>query len=144
MTLDIQTIQDEIIHEFSQLPDWFAKYEYLINLGKSLNTLDESLKTEKNTLPGCQSTVWITATLQNNTIHYEADSDSLIVKGMLSLLLNVFNNQTPETIKNADLYFIESTGLDSHLSPSRVNGLFSIINHIKSTAEKMTIEKKMQ
>ncbi len=139
MTSNIQKIQDEIIHELSQLSDWFAKYEYLINQGKSLNTLDESLKTDENTIPGCQSTVWITATLQNNKIHYKTDSDSLIVKGMLSLLLKVFNNQPPETIKNADLYFIESTGLDSHLSPSRVNGLFSIVNHMRSTAEKMNL-----
>ena len=135
MTSNIQTIQDEIIDEFRQLPDWFAKYEYLIKLGKSLKTLDESLKTEENLLPSCQSTVWITAQLQDNKIHYEADSDSLLVKGILCLILKVFNDQTPETIKHTDLFFIESTGLDSHLSPSRVNGLFSIIDHMKSTAD---------
>jgi cysteine desulfuration protein SufE len=135
MTSNIQAIQDEIIDEFRQLPDWFAKYEYLIKLGKSLKTLDESLKTEENLLPSCQSTVWITAQSQDNRIHYGADSDSLLVKGMLYLILKVFNDQTPETIKNTDLYFIESTGLDSHLSPSRVNGLFSIIDHMKSSAD---------
>lgn len=136
MTTTTQRIQDEIIDELSQLPDWFAKYEYLINLGKTLKPLDESVKTEKNTLPGCQSTVWITAQRRDDMIHYEADSDSLIMKGMLCLVLNVFNDQTPEAINNTDLYFIEKTGLDSHLSPSRINGLFSIVNHMKSMADK--------
>ena len=135
MSKKINTIQDEIIDEFSTLNDWFDKYEYLINRGKSLEPADEKLKSEENSISGCQSQVWIKAEMRDERIHYLADSDSLITKGMISLLLRVLNNQFPEDIVNSDLYFIDKIGLNSNLSPARVNGLISIVKQIKSSAE---------
>ena len=135
MSKKINTIQDEIIDEFSTLNDWFDKYEYLINRGKSLEPADEKLKSEENSISGCQSQVWIKAEMRDERIHYLADSDSLITKGMISLLLRVLNNQFPEDIVNSDLYFIDKIGLNSNLSPARVNGLMSIVKQIKSSAE---------
>jgi cysteine desulfuration protein SufE len=131
----INNIQDEIIQEFSQLDDWLDKYEYLINLGKNLKSQDEKLKSEENSISGCQSKVWIKTELKNEKIHYVADSDSIIVKGMLSMLLRVLNDNYPEDIISADLYFIDKIGLKSNLSPTRVNGLMSILNQIKSSAK---------
>lgn len=138
MSKKINKIQDKIIEEFSKLNDWFDKYEYLIDLGNSLEPLDEKLKSEENSISGCQSQVWIKAEIKDERIHYLADSDSLITKGMISLLLRVLNNQFPEDIVNADLYFIDKIGLNSNLSPSRVNGLMSIVKQIKSSAEMAT------
>ncbi|UCF13645.1 MAG: SufE family protein [Thermoplasmatales archaeon] len=131
----INNIQEEIIEEFSKLNDWFDKYEYLIDLGKSLEPLDEKLKSEENSLSGCQSKVWLKAEIRGERILYLVASDSLITKGMISLLLRVLNNQYPEDIVNADLYFIDKIGLNTNLSPSRVNGLMSIVKHIKSYAK---------
>ena len=136
MSEKINKIQDEIIEEFSTLNDWFDKYEYLINLGKSLEPLDEKLKSEENSIRGCQSQVWIKAEMRDERIHYLADSDSLIIKGMISLLLRVLNNHYPEDIINSDLYFIDKIGLNSNLSPARVNGLMSIVKQIKSSAKR--------
>lgn len=124
-----------IIEEFTKLDDWFDKYEYLISLGKKLEPLDEKLKNEENSISGCQSNVWIKAEIQDKKVNYLADSDSLIVKGMISLLLRVLNNQHPKDIVNTDLYFIDKIGLSSNLSPSRANGLMSIIKQIKSYAK---------
>lgn len=135
MSKKINKSQDEIIEEFSKLNDWFDKYEYLINLGNSLEPLDEKLKSEENSISGCQSQVWIKAEMRDERIHYLADSDSLITKGMISLLLRVLNNQYPEDIINSDLYFIDKIGLNSNLSPARVNGLMSIVKQIRSSAE---------
>lgn len=135
MSKKINKIQDEIIDEFSTLNDWFDKYEYLINRGKSLEPLDEKLKSEENSISGCQSQVWIKAEMRDERIHYLADSDSLITKGMISLLLRVLNNQFPEDIVNSDLYFIDKIGLNSNLSPARANGLMSIVKQIKSSAK---------
>ena len=135
MSKKINKIQDEIIEEFSTLNDWFDKYEYLINRGKSLEPADEKLKSEENSISGCQSQVWIKAEMRDERIHYLADSDSLITKGMISLLLRVLNNQFPEDIVNSDLYFIDKIGLNSNLSPARVNGLMSIVKQIKSSAK---------
>ena len=135
MSIKINKIQDMIIEEFSELNDWFDKYEYLINIGKTLEPLDEKLKTEKISLSGCQSNVWFKADMRDERIHYLADSDSLITKGMISLFLRVLNNQYPEDIVNANLYFIDKIGLNSNLSPSRANGLMSIVKHIKSCAK---------
>ena len=135
MSKKINKIQDEIIEEFSTLNDWFDKYEYLINRGKSLEPADEKLKSEENSISGCQSQVWIKAEMRDERIHYLADSDSLIIKGMISLLLRVLNNQFPEDIVNSDLYFIDKIGLNSNLSPARVNGLMSIVKQIKSSAK---------
>ena len=142
MSKKINKSQDEIIEEFSKLNDWFDKYEYLINLGKSLEPLDEKLKSEENSISGCQSQVWIKAEMRDERIHYLADSDSLITKGMISLLLRVLNNQYPENIINSDLYFIDKIGLNSNLSPARVNGLMSIVKQIKSSAEMATKIRK--
>ena len=131
----LNKIQEGIIEEFSKLNDWFDKYEYLINLGKTLEPIDEKLKTDDNYIRGCQSQVWLKAVINDERIHYIADSDSLITKGMISLLFRVLNNQYPEDIANVDLYFIDKIGLNSNLSPSRVNGLNSIVKQIKSYAE---------
>lgn len=135
MSKEINNIQDEIIKDFSKLNDGFEKYEYLINLGKNLKPLDERLKTDENSIHGCQSQVWLKAEIKNDKIHFLADSDSLIVKGMISLLLKILNNQHPEDIINSDLYFIEKIGLNSTLSPSRANGLMSIVKQIKAYAK---------
>ena len=134
MNIKINKIQDEIIEEFSKLNDWFDKYEYLIKLGKSLESLDENLKSDENSIIGCQSQVWLIAEMSDEKIHYLADSDSLITKGIISLLFRVLNDQYPEDIVNADLYFIDKIGLNSNLSPSRVNGMMSILKQIKSFA----------
>jgi len=135
MNSKINLIQDMIIEEFTKLDDWFDKYEYLISLGKKLEPLDEKLKNEENSISGCQSNVWIKAEIQDKKVNYLADSDSLIVKGMISLLLRVLNNQHPKDIVNTDLYFIDKIGLSSNLSPSRANGLMSIVKQIKSYAK---------
>ena len=135
MSNTLSKIQDEIIKEFSYLHDWFDKYNYLITLGKHLVQLDESLKNEENVLSGCQSQVWITAMMKGENIYFIADSDSLITKGMISLLFRVVNNQHPKDVVDADLYFIEKIGLNSQLSPTRVNGLASIVRQIKEKAQ---------
>jgi len=135
MSEKINKLQDIIIKEFSKLNDWFDKYEYLINLGKSLESSDKELKSEENSISGCQSKVWLKPEIRVEKIHYLADSDSLITKGMLTLLLRILNNQYPEDIVNADLYFIDKIGLNSNLSPSRVNGLMAIVKQIKAYAK---------
>ena len=137
MSKKINNIQDEIIEEFSNLNDWFDKYEYMIKLGKSLESSDENLKSDDNSISGCQSQVWLKAEMNNDKIHFLADSDSLITKGIISLLLRVFNDQYPKDIVNAELYFIDKIGLNSNLSPSRVNGLMSILKQIKSSAKEI-------
>jgi cysteine desulfuration protein SufE len=135
MSNTLSIIQDEVIKEFSNLQDWFDKYNYLISLGKNLDSLDETLKNEKTALRGCQSQVWIKSTVKNGKMYYKADSDSLLIKGMMSLVFRVVNNHRPKDIVDADLYFIEKIGLNSQLSPSRVNGLMSIIKHVKANAQ---------
>ena len=132
---NINEVQDEIIEEFSKLDDWFDKYEYIIKLGKNFEKLDEDIKNDKNSIPGCQSQVWIKAYFKDKKMHYLAEGDSLIVKGMIYLLLKVLNNRTPEEILNSDLYFIEKIGLSTNLSPSRANGLMSVLNQIRSYAK---------
>jgi len=129
--MTINVIQDKIIEEFSELDDWLDKYEYLIDLGKELNPLAADLKTEDNAIKGCQAKVWISAEMKDGKLCFFADSDALITKGLVALLLRVLNDQTPADIVNADLYFIEKVGLNSHLSPSRANGLASIVKQIK-------------
>lgn len=129
--MTINDIQDKIIEEFSVLDDWIDKYEYLITLGKELSPLDKKLKTEDALIRGCQAKVWISAELKNGRISFFADSEALITKGLIALLLRVLNNQTPENIVNSELYFIDQIGLSSNLSPSRANGLASIVKQIK-------------
>ncbi len=133
--------QDEIIKEFSQLSDWLETYHYLITLGKKIKPLDEQYKTEENMLNGCQSSVWIAMSQENEILTFAIDSDSLIIKGILSLLLRVLNNKPADEIASADLYFIEKIGLPTHLSPARVDGLMAIINHIKTSANMASSEK---
>ena len=128
--MTINENQDKIIEELLPLNDWFEKYEYLVSLGKALKPLDEEFKTEDNLIKGCQSKVWLRAEKKDNKIYLAADSDTLITKGIIALLLRVLNNQSPEDIINCNLYFVEKIGLSTNLSPARVNGVVSIIKQI--------------
>ena len=129
--MTIQEKQDKIVEEFSFLDDWMDKYEYLIELGKQLETLPEAAKTEKNLIPGCQSRVWLDAKLEDNKIVFTADSDALITRGIVSLLVQIFSGHAPQEISQADWGFIEEIGLKDHLSPTRANGLLSMIRQIQ-------------
>jgi cysteine desulfuration protein SufE len=129
--MTINEIQDEIIHEFSIFDDWMDKYEYLIELGKDLPPFDEKYRIVQNLIDGCQSKVWLNAELISDKIIFTADSDAIITKGIVSLLIRVLSNQSPKDILDADLYFIEKTGLQQHLSPTRSNGLMSMVKQMK-------------
>ncbi len=130
--MDVNEIQDEIIDDFSGVDDWLDKYQLLIDMGNGLEPLDEQLKKPENLIEGCQSRVWVCASFDSSTrkIHFEAESDTVIVKGLVYLLLKVLNDRTPEEVLATDLYFIEKIGLKEHLSPTRSNGLNSIIKQI--------------
>ena len=132
--MTINEIQDEIIEEFSGLDDWMDKYQLLIDLGNELMPLDERYKTEQNLIDGCQSRVWLQADFINGLIHFTAESDALIVKGIVSLLIRVLSDHTPQEILDADLYFIEEIGLKEHLSPTRSNGLVAMVKQIRAYA----------
>jgi cysteine desulfuration protein SufE len=136
--MNLNNIQDAIVTEMTGLEDGFAKFDYLIALGKRHSVDDQDLNSEANLVPGCQSQVWIKTILHEGVLTISADSDALITKGILSLVLRVLNNQSPEDIIGADLYFIEQTGLGANLSPTRANGLLSIINSIKSAAKMLS------
>lgn len=127
----INEIQDEIIEEFSGLEDWLDRYELIIEMGNSLEPIDEEKKTPQNIIEGCQSRVWITAEMRDGRVHYEAESDAIIVKGIVSLLLRVLNDQTPQAILDSDLYFVKEIGLQDHLSPTRSNGLVSMLRQMR-------------
>lgn len=127
----IQEIQEEIIDEFAMFEDWMQRYEYIIDLGKSLPLIDEKFKTEEYIIKGCQSKVWVHATLEDNTIHFTADSDAIITKGIIAILIRAFSGQSPQDIIDADTAFIDKIGLKEHLSPTRANGLVSMIKQIK-------------
>lgn len=127
-------IQDEIIQEFAGL-DWFDKYELLIESARNIDYMDKKFRTEENSISGCQSKVWIRSYIDDGKLVFELDSDAMITKGIMSLLLRVFNNRYPEDILNTDLYFIDDIGLKSNLSPARSNGLQSIINRIREIGE---------
>lgn len=127
----INEIQDEIIDEFSMFDDWMQRYEYMIELGKSLELIDQKYKTDDHTIKGCQSKVWVFAELKDQLIQFTADSDAIITKGIIALLLRVFSGQRPQDILDAELYFIDQIGLKEHLSPTRANGLLSMIKQIK-------------
>ncbi|HRW20503.1 MAG TPA: SufE family protein [Bacteroidales bacterium] len=129
--MSIKDIQEQIIEEFSIFDDWMDKYAYLIEIGNELEPLDETKKTDSNLIDGCQSKVWIDAYLNNGKLYFEADSDAIITKGIASLLIKVLSGHTPEDIVNAELFFIEKIGLQQHLSPTRSNGLLSMIKRIK-------------
>ena len=129
--MTINEIQDEIIEEFLELDDWMDRYQLLIDMGSEQEPLEEKYKTEQNLIDGCQSRVWLQADFDGTRIHFQAESDALIVKGIVTLLLRVLNDQTPNDILNADLYFIEKIGLREHLSPTRSNGLLAMIKQMK-------------
>ena len=132
--MTINEIQDEIIEEFCDFDDWMDKYQLLIDLGGEQQSLDEKYKTESNLIEGCQSRVWLQADLEDGHIHFQAESDALIVKGIVALLIRVFDGQPPDDTLAADLYFIERSGLREHLSPTRSNGLLAMLRQIKMYA----------
>lgn len=133
--MSINETQDEIVEEFSDLSDWMDRYAYIIDLGNGLEPLPVESKTPEHLIEGCQSRVWITASRNDDgTIDFSADSDAMIVKGIVSLLLRVLSGHTPDEILNADLYFIDKIGLSTHLSPTRSNGLVSMVKQIKNYA----------
>lgn len=132
--MSINELQDEIIEEFQDLDDWMDRYQLLIDMGNSLSPLDEKYKTESNIIEGCQSRVWLQADYDGEHIHFQAESDALIVKGIVSLLVRVLDNQTPQDILNADLYFIDQIGLREHLSPTRSNGLLAMVKQMRMYA----------
>lgn len=129
--MTINEIQEEIIEEFSFFDDWMEKYEYIIDLGKSLPLIEEQYKDEDHLIRGCQSRVWLNAASKEKMVEFRADSDAVITKGLISLLIRVLSNQKPEDIAKADLYFIEKIGLKDHLSPTRSNGLVSMVKQMK-------------
>ncbi len=129
MTID--QIQDEVVEEFSAFDDWMDKYALLIELGNSLPPLDERYKTENNLIEGCQSRVWLHAECDGGRIHFQAESDAVIVKGIVSLLIKVLSGHTPQEILDAHLYFIEQIGLTEHLSPTRSNGLLAMVKQMR-------------
>ena len=133
--MTINEIQNQIITELSGIGDWLDKYQYLIDLGKKLVPVDEKFKNEKNALQGCQSQVWIFSEIRDKRVRYAVDSDSTIIKGILILLLRVLDNQSPDDIKTAHLYFVEKTGLITSLSPSRANGLAAIIRRMQMVGD---------
>jgi len=130
----VKDIQDEIVDEFAMFDDWMQRYEYMIELGKSLPVIDASKKTDDNIIKGCQSRVWLHADLNEDKVVYTADSDAIITKGIVALLIRVFSNQHPDEILAADTKFIDEIGLKEHLSPTRANGLVSMLNQIKNYA----------
>ena len=131
---EINELQDEVIEEFSDFEDWMDKYQLLIDLGNEQEPLDDKYKTESNLIDGCQSRVWLQADLVDGLVHFQAESDALIVKGIVTLLLRVLSDHTPQEILDADLYFIDRIGLREHLSPTRSNGLLAMVKQIKAYA----------
>ena len=129
--MKISNIQNEIVEEFDIFDTWMDKYEYLIELGKSVPKINEENKKEENIIKGCQSKVWLHAEKQDGFVRFYADSDAIITKGIISLLIRIFSNQKPEDIINADTDFIDKIGLRQHLSPNRANGLNNMIKKIK-------------
>lgn len=129
--MTINEIQDEIIEEFSAFDDWMDKYALLIELGNSLAPLDDKYKTESNLIEGCQSRVWLQADYTDGRIHFQGESDAVIVKGIVSLLIKIISGHTPDEILNADLYFVDKIGLKEHLSPTRSNGLVAMLKQMR-------------
>lgn len=133
--MTINDIQDQIIEEFEEFDDWMDKYQYLIDLGNDQQPLDEQYKTPQNLIDGCQSRVWLQADLDaEGRLRFQAESDALIVKGIVTLLIRVLSGHTPDEILNANLYFIERIGLREHLSPTRSNGLLAMLKQMKTYA----------
>ena len=132
--MTIQEIQQEIIEEFSLFEDWMQRYEYMIEVGKSLPLIASEFKTDDNIIKGCQSKVWVHAELEEDKLQFTADSDAIITKGIIAILIRAFSNQHPKDILDADTAFIDQIGLKEHLSPTRANGLVSMIKQIKMYA----------
>ncbi len=129
--MTIKEIQEEIVDEFSLYDDWMERYEHLIALGKSLPLIDAQFKTEENIIKGCQSKVWVHGILDKDKVIFTADSDAILTKGLVALLLRVFSNRTPQEILDSDTKFIDEIGLKEHLSPTRANGLLSMVKQLK-------------
>ncbi|MBN2774933.1 MAG: SufE family protein [Prolixibacteraceae bacterium] len=129
--MTIEDIQKEIIEEFSIYEDWMDKYQYLIELGNDLKDLDPKEKNDRNIIKGCQSRVWLVADFRDGKIYFKGESDAVIVKGIVALLLQVVSGRTPQELINSDLFFIDEIGLKQHLSPTRSNGLVAMIKQIK-------------
>ncbi|MCC7331765.1 MAG: SufE family protein [Flavobacteriales bacterium] len=132
--MTINSIQNEIIEEFSVFSEWLEKYEYLIELGKDLPLIDDKFKKDEYLIKGCQSKVWLHAELIDGNIKFTADSDAIITKGIIGLVIRVFSDHTPQEIIDTDLYFIDKIGLQEHLSPTRSNGLLAMLKQIKMYA----------
>jgi len=132
--MTIEQVQDEIIEEFSLFDDWMQRYEYMIKLGKSLPLIDLQYKNEDYIIKGCQSKVWIHADLEDNKLVFTADSDAIITKGIIAILIRIFSHQHPDAILEANIDFIDKIGLKEHLSPTRANGLVSMIKQLKMYA----------
>lgn len=130
----IKQIQEEIIEEFDMYEDWMQRYEYMIELGKSLPLIDEKYKTDDNLIKGCQSKVWVHAEMEDDRLVFTADSDAIITKGIIAILVRAYSNQHPKDIIDADTGFIDEIGLKEHLSPTRANGLVSMIKQLKMYA----------
>ena len=129
--MTIQEIQNDIVDEFSMFDDWMQRYEYMIELGKSLPLIDDQYKTDDNLIKGCQSKVWVHAELNGDRLVFTADSDAIITKGIIAILIRAFSNQKPKDIIDADTAFIDEIGLKEHLSPTRANGLVSMVKQLK-------------
>ena len=132
--MTIEENELEIIEEFSMFDDWMDKYEFIIEIGKELSVFEDKFKVEDNLIKGCQSRVWVQADFKNDIIQLSADSDAIITKGIIALLIRVLNNQKPEDILQAKLTFIQEIGLEEHLSPTRANGLVGMVKQIKTYA----------
>lgn len=132
--MNIKEIQEELIDEFSMFEDWMQRYEYMIDLGKSLPIIDENLKSDDKLIKGCQSKVWLNSELKDDKLVFTADSDAIITKGIIAILIRAFSNQKPQDILDANTDFIDEIGLKEHLSPTRANGLVSMIKQMKMYA----------
>lgn len=132
--MTIREIENELIDEFGMFEDWMEKYNYIIDLGKNMPAMDNELKNEKNLVSGCQSQVWLHAELKEGLLFFHADSDAMIPKGIVSILLRVMSGHTPDTILNTELSFIDQIGLEEHLSPNRANGLMAMVSQMKKYA----------
>ena len=132
--MSIQEIENEIIDEFSLFEDWMGKYEHIIEMGKSLPMIEEKYKTDDRLIKGCQSKVWMHSELKNGKIFFKADSDAIITKGLVAMVIRVLSEHTPDEILNAKMDFVEKIGLKEHLSPTRANGLVNMIKQIKLDA----------
>ncbi len=132
--MKIKEIQEEIVNEFSMFDDWMGRYEYIIDLGKNLPLIKEEFKTDTNLIKGCQSKVWLQGEQNDDKIVFTADSDAILTKGIIAILIRTFSNQSASDILDADMGFIDEIGLKEHLSPTRANGLVSMIKNIKMYA----------